>query len=730
MTNSRIDTIAEDFFAQLNLDLLRQKKDVKISIYFDNSVIRSMILGIAGIESSYRIDKQKFDSPELLVQSLAYFGMIKNVNLLPPHQDELVDFLSKKYLLPDLTRLGVKDVINDLLYSVELNDIDKLKELKESGKIADYLSQFKHKSVELFKLNYLLKDLRWNERLKKILSFSKDSIVSIDNSTYDLNKSISSKIFKQLNKEFDKERTNKSKNNFRDALSLTLIKELLEEFKSNKKSIPIFYASTSLIRNVRKNKILLKEFDIQVTVKKNTFTINVLRDSYFFILDSLFQMIGTDEVPAALFQQIQYLKSKFQKGEFDDIYSRSNIETEIEELIFRDKFFLEFWFQRIERENISETIKEIVSFDFLKSDRSVSALVEKDRRLFTNKLSENLNKLKLIEEIWVAIDEFKEEVDNIFKRRNRVDVFTDLGLTRFSLIRCNEIQEITNFILQYKPEIENDDLHSVKTRLISYIINGVYEKKYEDLIVGISVLWVFNKHDLIIKILDNLNYQYGSYYQLALLHAAAIYPANHCDEEVVKKILNMYEKKHPEHLNYKLWIGAGFIYYHIWKRNSGEFLIPEEGIKNSKSNNHYIYQAIEKTEKAYLWLKSNRDRDKEKKEYRSRKYYYALNNLLYFKVRVSNSDDYESWEVYADELKHCKDIYKKLYWQSRFDHTLAIYEYRMFMVKLTSEERKIKQHLTNAGKYINEALKGIPIHKEDYETLRDKIQLHLEQDFP
>ena len=63
----------------------------------------------------------------------------------------------------------------------------------------------------------------------------------------------------------------KSKNNFRDALSLALIKDGIDVFKKNKKaSFPIFYASTNVIRSIRKNPAIYKEFDVQIKFKKET----------------------------------------------------------------------------------------------------------------------------------------------------------------------------------------------------------------------------------------------------------------------------------------------------------------------------------------------------------------------------------------------------------------------------------------------------------------------------
>lgn len=718
---SKIDTLTDDFLGQFNLDAMRRKRDFETIVYFDNSVVRSMIQGIAGIETGLKIDREKFRSPQLLVQSLAYFGLIKNIRVLPPHQDELLDFLSQRHLLPQNHQVRSEALINDLLFIADLINIDELKKYISNNDINTYLQTFKHRSVELYKINYLLKDLRWNERLRRLITFKKDSPVVIDETTDGFEEAINSSTFKLLVEIFNDERSKKTKNNFRDALSLTLIKIMVDDWKEGKGPLPIFYTSTKIIRRLQ-NRPIAREFTVSLTIGKKEVQLNVLRDSYFFILDVLFSEGGKEKLPKEIFDKFDDLQKRFEKAALQEAYTRTNLESELENIIFKDHFFLEFWYSRMQKENLDSTIQDLVSYDFLKTGRDMPNLIKEEQKQVVEKLSKSLTKLNLIERIWLTVDKLVQEVPAIFSDKRDVNVFTDLGLTRFSLDEFNEIQELVDTIRQAEDN-DDHDFFAARNALIGYVLNGVVERNYIELLIAVSVFWVFNKFLLVIQILDMLEGDYGGEYRLALLHAASIYPAEYKDKGEVEKILAPF----IESLNtdYSLWLGTGFIHYHIWKGTSGKRTIPEEN-PDASPHDFHILSAIELTQKAYECLRSLRE--KNDTPLYGRHYYYALNNLLYFKVRIEPADQLPVWETLAEELRNSRDAHKS-YWQARFDHTLAVFEYRMYML-YKEKGQPVKAYLDDAMDYIKSALMGIAIHKDDYRDLKQKIVKLLAKDFP
>jgi hypothetical protein len=105
-----------------------------------------------------------------------------------------------------------------------------------------------------------------------------------------------------------------------------------------------------------------------------------------------------------------------------------------------------------------------------------------------------------------------------------------------------------------------------------------------------------------------------------------------------------------------------------------------------------------------------------------------MNNLLYFKIRREDSShsNITSWNKLAEELAASKDAIKSLYWQSRFDHTLALYEYRMYIIR-TKMGKKAGVRLKNALGYINESLRTVAAKRYDYDSLRSKIETLLQE---
>ncbi len=654
-----IEILANDFLAQYYIDILRSEGGVSIDIYFDNTDIRSMIEGMKSYDTTYKFERNRFMSSQTLVHSLVYFGWMNNgIKVLPPHQDELIDYLSKTHMLNSRYIGNERESINHLLYSVGLTDIDNLKTYVDNNEIHKYLENFKFNSIDLFKVNYLLKDYHWHDRLKKLISFEENSIISIDEISYDLERAIKTELFNDLWRNFEKVRKEKSKNNFRDALSLTLINQKIKDFNKHKKKLPIFYASSYTINNLSPN--LTRQFEIKIKIDGKLVKINVLRDSNFFILDVLFNIRRENDEDNKIVERMNTLRNRY-TSVFTE-YNASEIENEINELLFKDKVFVEFWFKKIQKDNLHTYISELVSYDFFKSDLRVLEEMESAKKHITSKLSKNLDKLKLIEDTWQQIDEFPKDINVLFKNTDNVNIFTDLGLTRFSLVKCDEIQGIADTIFKYNIEGDNGDFFLTRTTLISQIVRGIYEKKYDELLMAIAIFWIFQKYNFIINVLNKLNYKYDDHYQLALIHAACIYPADYPEKEIVSNIIRIYEDMPVEKQRYTIWIGIGYIYYHIWKIKAtfGSF-IPED-IYDSETKKYYYYisNAMVVTEKAYKWLHEKKDEVPEKVNYRNRKYYYALNNLLYFKVRIEESSEAneKAWHILASELIHCKDVQK------------------------------------------------------------------------
>lgn len=738
MNNNKLELLADDFLTQATLDALRQECKTDVEIYFDNSDIRSMVLGLRNFQ--FKINREKLESPQTLVHSLAYFGWVKNIRMLAPHQDELVDYLDKKYLLPIYTdKQADQDTINDLLHSVGLLHIDKLKELIDNDEIKQYLAQFKDHSVELFKVNYFIKDFNWLDRLKRVISFDSNAVVAIDESTYDLAAALRTSLFKKLIATFDVDRSEKGRNNFRDALALTLIKQKINDFSGGHvNSFPVFYATTFVIKKIRDKDEIHREFDVEVVVGDQKKVINVLRDSYFFVLDVLFNIVSSDkDVPMELFEKLSNLRKRFGNLSLDDITSTNHLDMELGELLFKDQFFFEFWFKKVDADVLSRFVSDLVSYDRFKTDVRIRRQIESEIAGIKVKLSRNLDKLHLTEDIWVNIGDLPRTVESIFSQTNNIKVFPQLAMIRFSLADLeDDIQGICQTIFDGRSK-KAEYFYNMQVQLTNYVLNGLYEKRFDELLTGIAVFWIFGRYTLICEILELVEEGFGEHYQLALLHAAAIFASGGRDGSQVEQLLKKYEALAADGNDAALWVGLGFVYEQMWILGASPEMIPEDHTLALETDeldeleavdepwNGYGDKGILYTNNAYKWLTRNRNRSPAEALARNELYVYALNNLLYYKLRREENSKTKmaGWSKLAGDLILAKSQFPD-FWQFRYDHTLALFEFRMYVIEQQMGS-KDQDHLNKANGYIKDALKHAAVRKFDYDLLESRIKEKL-----
>jgi hypothetical protein len=710
--------IADDFQSQYYIDEFRSRNG-KVEIYFDTHDVQDMIQGLRSIEGVHEINLARFNSDKLWVQAFAFLKKIGQIKMLPPHQDEIANYISNRYLLPSPVDLDLNNLTNDLFKAVGLSVFYNKPEQFGVDQIKQQITLIKDKAITLYKANHLIYKPFWLDRLKYLFNYQDpdSSIISINDKTYDIVSTTNNETFIKLHQYFNKKREHKKPQNFRDALALTLLSEKLQEYiKDNSKPIPIFYSTSSTIDLINNNKQLRSLFCFSFSKGQRQFSI--LRGHMFFILDVVFNLEDKySKEYKDLFTRIRNLKNSIARGN-PDLFNEADYHTQLQ-TILESQFFISFWFDNMVEEQFSESILKLINYDLVSKN---TKLINAERIELGSKISSNLETLRLVEKAWNAFDNIDEFIEKkINKNKNEFDVFIDFGLTRFSFTRCQEIQLIINDLIRlYRDDKASNDYYLIKSQIIKSLSKGVFKSDLEELLIPISIFWVFEEYVIIDQTLTKLDLKYEHYYQLAIIHVAALVKLDR-NKNKINKILKCIESKSIIKNNYKPFIGLSYIYYHIWK-NEYDPIISYEVENYKYENTPEIIKAIEYINKAIFWLEKNKDQldiSEKKRNYRNRKYYYSLNNQLYYQIRSVRHIDFNKIETLIAKLELSFDKAKGKFWQPRFSHTLALTYLRFAYM----DKEKKEKYFPIANMWIKRSLETMPTYKEDYTRLKEKIEL-------
>lgn len=724
---SEIDRIAIKFKEQAIIDELR-KDGASIEIYFDTYHVLPMIQGYWELQKDIykNIDTQIFDDERFLVKSLAYFGFIKNLRVLRPHAAELNNQLDKRFILPDY--LIDNESIKVFLSSVGLDGLEKLKEASKKGLIEDYITGLRPHAENIFKANYVLSELVWTKRYDYLFDVN-NPIVEYDDVKYNNSNILDSNLFYAILNELGgtQERKSKTYNNFRDALALCMFHQKIKQFRSNN-VLPLFYVSGSILAKLPTE--IKKEF--QIIFRKRT--INVLKDSEFFIMDSMFSETSSI-TDGKLFSKMKQLKQAL-NFYMDD--GQTFLDVDINALVDNWKTFRNNdFFQKLWNDEdggkiaLSKIIKSLISYDDIKKNEDgVKKIIDQERNRIKGTLKEMVTDLVFLENIWKAVDSFNEFLkENINNENNELhienaDIFRDEGLTRFSPPRGNVERQIKQlwgqFLDSFQTKVERSyHLHKVElTKLLYDGFSKEGNRNFDSIIIGVSILWVFQKETLIIDIIDKLDFDYGDYYQLGLILVASMIKSNHKSANQMKKmekVITCIEGKDWYKRNYKAWIGISYLKFNLWRINRNNLTIA-----NEKQFLKYLEESIDLSYKAFVYLEKIKDQDDGKTAYRNVKYYYSLNNFIYYKLFSDpKCVDEVGFYDHIEKLQEGQD--NENYRQSRSYDTLALYWYGR-AEKAKSKEDKLN-FINHAKEFSINAKHTAVLMDHRYQNLLDKIEI-------
>ncbi len=500
--------VAESHYYQTMEDrLLLEGEILSIEYYFDTSEVVNMIQGIWALDHKYGFDMNRFNSNEMLVYSLAFKNLLGKINMLPPHQDELVYALKdSSHIFPPKRDEYHQQLENELFGNLKISDLlIHHTEINEDS-IRNYVQNLQLCALDLYKTDNVLRFSFWYDRYKYI--FEKEKIVLIDNVSYDVYKIMESDNFKEFFRALEKHRGKKERSNnvnVIDAIAFTLFQEKLDAFDQNKKNtpLPIFYAGSNkktylAALDVIENKNLL-------TYRHNGHSIPAIRRSEYFILNVIYDVIDENDPDYTILKDIKdiFEKHKDKREELISVINKYKYYREIKEGLWdkiTNQFFHKTWLENEGYKDMSDSILDYINYNKETAER-VPIIAKKEREAITQNLQRQIIKFEWVQETISHLFSFGEVIDARFSDTNGLDIFRDLGMTRFSFTdeaSTNIQKRVTDILDSYK---NNEEAYRQRIiEVLGLIIDGLFSTDHQKLCEGMGILWVFEKHKLINKI--------------------------------------------------------------------------------------------------------------------------------------------------------------------------------------------------------------------------------------
>jgi hypothetical protein len=678
-----IETLTEIFLKQYQIDALRAE-DYRIEVYFDTYDVYPMIQGFWSLETTKKggLDKGKieFDDTLFLLRGLAYFGRIHQLKIFQPHMLEIIRLMERDHCFP--IREIPTDLIEKLFNLLQLGSLNmfRLNGNATTPKIRTLLNKIVKKSKNLFKAYYIFVEPIWIERAKYLLS-SDEAVIQADQKKYEINSLVESDLFQRIYKKLNFIRATRRLNNFRDALSLCMLRRSIN---LKAKILPLMLASSDIIREIAEDPEFKDEFSVFV----NNEYISLLKSPEFFLFDFIFTI--SHDSSEELFLRLNNLK-KNRRVFFNTVTNEEFIATIKNDIsVLVDQEFLEI-LSKISKDimDFNKSVDRLLTFQKAIRKQEVQKEIEAERTQVILQLRKNISDLDLYEEIWEHVDRIKDYKFNekLLNQAARIDIFKDLGLTRFSPSEGKvemDIRRIWDDLL-YEHSGDDDIYFKAQLRIVNSLFEGLKNINHDMLTVGCCILWVFEAYDLISKLLLELNFNYGDNYTLAVIHASSLCMSNHPQKrEVVERIINHIMSQAPfKEGRYKVLISLSYVHFRLWESEQDPHFIIDRTPEEFHSEFYdYAKSAISFAERAHQWLRSNRNKVQRKVLQRNVKYYYALNIYIYYVSRAGSSETFlsQSFENLVETFQHTRDL-KPQYWQNTFDHTLATYYFRKFALE-------------------------------------------------
>lgn len=769
----------------LNIDNLRKfAKDCQLpsefykskfekQIYFDTSSVIDLLLGLHGLLQRHQLDEKRYFSPSTLVNALAYNNWLGKIYTLPPHTDELIKKLRfSTRVFGDTTPIAIQRAERQFWGDLKLKIFDSRFDPQQVAANQDWIATLKGEYIDLFKGAYLIGgEGFWKNRYrhlvkeKGVLQFSADK-----DYFYQTGDLIKKPLFNELKDLFEQQDSDKTSNNYTDALALTLLHERLVKAhvtkdENGKFIIPLFFSDQQRILDAVKVMSNKKDENGHpyFTFMGSLGNYCIVRDANFFIIDGVYKGMQANDPQIDLKEYLDKLKRPLADINTSILGERSKMNREERNLVSDikthsiDTVIIDFfsrWWKTTGFKN-TRRILEIPQLSNEKVDElqaEVNQYIEEERKRLKEQFGEHERRAELLQKTLNYLAVLPQIITRQFQTKGQnMDAYLEFG-PRFYYDEnvCATVQQLYEKIFVTYNYAQNSHLkgnpafEKYQLEIINDLLCGIYDSAEDEahyhallnrLAKSIAILWIFFSHEpnkvelielicqVIRKRYERRPQQMGKYphYSFGLFHAAAVLQSRSQDELQAIEIMNCVLSKGSK--DYKVWSGLSFLYCKLWRMNVGHFTFPEQILQNYKLKKReekayeYLAQAYKFAQKVIDWLETT-DEDTHKSDARNRSYHYALNNLIFTATYLQSTTVFLSLESRVDEFVDLAN--RDGYWQhGNYDDTLACYNYRRAIV--ADNQAAFNFYLNESERYINQAIQDSKKEKKIYSNLKTKI---------
>nr|WP_067054009.1 hypothetical protein [Mucilaginibacter sp. L294] len=700
---------------------------VNIKVYVDSSDVLTMLNGLDAMRgNAFQLNREEYDSEYTLIYSLIYGNWLGSVHLLIPHQEELLHNLKHAPSLQSLDDLieEFQSIVIEETMGMKLLDL-------ENESIETTLQKLAPIAADLYKANYLLCELNWRERFRKLIH---EKRLLFDKNKDDLVEIVNSDLFKKIHHGFKKKRqNNNSKRNLSDAMALCILQKRVQSFKDGlTKELPVFFGNffDEIIENTGTSEYFTVMLSESGAGKEQIKPFKIIIGNQFIKYYALNRNLRTIEFSLKdihannLLSEYKELSAGISKdtGKILGEYSQSIVK-------FTESRFLQVcWVNSTE--DTAELISRLVNVKKLRTKEYQEKLNE-DVNVLMSSLNNSTVDWSIFKDIFDSISTSNKQINEIFNNnlnnlhaRGHFDVMSELSLIRFSIEEqyIKKTNDVINTLLFPGDQSKAFVIKNVADEVLSVLHE---EKSKRSIIVPVLVLWVIEEYRLIDKIFNALNREYPHFSE-GFVHAAAIAKIMNdtTDKPRITNILNEINgvEMWSFEINYRTAIAASYVYFHLWKkRYSRHFFATSKEPKLSPHDevNKLLDQAIAYADLAIGWLE-DADFEKSKDKYQRAKYYYILNCRIYYLTMGGENKRFFKLRDDVGLLQDCETNHPEI-WEYRYYDTLALFHLRRGLIaKEIKNQSAFELNIEQAKVEIQKGLELV-INRED-QNLFDRLK--------
>ena len=680
------------------------------NFYWDTVDVTSALMGMSGLYQGPHFDRAEFASKRTLVRCLAAAGWLGRIHMLPPHQEELKNFLDRSAQSmrgSSIHPVGASQFLSDALgqYVPEI-DVES-SDYKEQ--IRDIVLHEAENAEALFKAIQSIGHLP--TRLQQWQS--QDKLDLAPPKRFDYMRAINTPQAERILSFLTSKRPELKINNFTDTMALCYLNSLLQDAARGKSPLPLLYVSSpTLIEAVR----AVDEPDFMTYPAANANRVSILRGADYFIFRAVLfpkhSSKGASGVADAAEETIESLRRVISEMGKDgkpvtvDLLNGIHVGgkplseaiLELKRLLFLDRVWLPF---AAAQELEGATREYIQTRQQLATSESYKREMSQELLKTTHILESNVQAFTAVKELFGTVSKRVGELDaSFFERAIEISTLENhYGLIRFgfNVPIDRDLQVILKRLTStHDKERDLQIIELISTRGRADLLPAT------DFAILCSIFWILNMDSEIIYICRQrrrLPQEQPAWIEVmiasTLLRSRRDGTAEF--EETIQRLRSTLASPLPPRDRSYLASGLGYIHFHWWQNKGGTALWRGQSDKKPETTATSIFNnAVRYAQEAFresVGLESL--------------HAYALNQFVFY---VTEGGDEETFDRLSLQVDHLIDLEpNKTVWQYRYDDTLARYFHRSSVQAIGP----IKLDLLNeAYRHISQAREACPSDKD------------------